>query len=66
METTLISPTLIAVIIIAALFELIMKAFALWKAARANHRDWFIVLLLINTAGILPLIYMKFINNNKI
>jgi hypothetical protein len=41
-----------------ALAELILKGFALWRAARLNQSGWFIAILIINTAGILPLIYL--------
>ena len=62
---TIFSPAIIVVIIIAAIFELVMKGIALWKAAKLDQSSWFIVLLLVNTAGILPLIYLKFVNKNK-
>ena len=34
------------------------KAVALWKAARRNHLVWFIILTIVNTAGILEVIYI--------
>lgn len=40
------------------LFELILKGFALWRAAKKNQNVWFIALLVINSMGILPLIYL--------
>ncbi|NLO69914.1 MAG: hypothetical protein GX102_02970 [Porphyromonadaceae bacterium] len=39
-------------------FDLVMKGFALWKAARNNHLAWFICIIVLNTAGILPIIYL--------
>lgn len=47
-------------IIVLAVLDLSLKAVALWKAARQNQKWWFISLLVINSAGILPLIYIKF------
>ena len=45
-------------IIIVIIWEAIWKLIAMWKAARKNHLVWFICLALINTAGILPIIYL--------
>lgn len=41
-----------------AIFDLILKAFALWKSARKGQNIWFIALLMVNSMGILPLIYL--------
>ncbi len=46
---------LIAVI---ALWDLLWKGIALWKAARKEQKYWYILLLLINSAGIVPIIYL--------
>ncbi len=40
------------------LLELVLKAMALWRAARNNNKAWYIALLILNTAGILPAIYL--------
>jgi len=42
------------------IWELIWKGIALWKSGRNNHLAWFIVILILNTAGILPIIYLLF------
>lgn len=39
-------------------WTLAWKGWALWKAGRLNHKVWFIVLLLVNTLGILEIIYI--------
>ena len=49
---------LLPLLIVIALFELVMKLIAMWKAGRNNHLAWFIVIGIINTAGILPIIYL--------
>ncbi|MBI2617503.1 hypothetical protein HYW55_05180 [Candidatus Gottesmanbacteria bacterium] len=38
--------------------DLLFKGIALWRAARHNQRNWFIALLILNSAGILPIIYL--------
>jgi len=42
--------------------DLTLRSFALWRAARANQPWWFIALLVLNTAGILPAVYLFFVN----
>jgi len=37
---------------------LIWKGFALWKAAGKQQKIWFVVLLVINTAGLLEILYL--------
>lgn len=39
-------------------WSLIWKGIALWKSAHNNQRNWFIALLIINTFGILEIIYI--------
>jgi hypothetical protein len=41
------------------------KGIALWIAARRNEKWWFIVLLIVNTLGILEIIYIFFIAKHK-
>ena len=36
----------------------IWKLLALWKSARNNHITWFILLAIINTVGILEILYI--------
>jgi len=36
------------------------KGFALWKSARRGEKYWFMVLLIINTVGILDILYIFF------
>ena len=42
--------------------DLILRGLALWKSAKANRQYWFVGLLLINSMGILPAIYLYFID----
>lgn len=53
------------VLIIFSLWELVWKALALWRASRNNQRYWFTALLIINTVGILPIVYLKFFQKKK-
>ena len=51
---------LVFMLIIAALsiLEIYLKGKGMWRAARNGQSNWFIALLLINTMGILPAIYL--------
>lgn len=42
------------------LWELIWKGIACWKAGRNDQLVWFVALFVLNTAGILPIIYLLF------
>lgn len=39
-------------------WSLVWKGLALWRAAQNGSKPWFIALLLINTAGILEILYL--------
>jgi methionyl-tRNA synthetase len=39
-------------------WSLLWKGLALWRAGRRNDKTWFIVLLLVNTLGILEILYL--------
>ena len=45
-------------IVLLALWSIPWKGVALWKAARASSKAWFVVLLLVNTVGLLEIIYI--------
>lgn len=48
----------LAFVMIVSIWELIWKGLALWKASKKNSIPWFVILLIINTAGILPILYL--------
>ena len=47
--------SLLALVVI---WSLIWKGVALWKAARNSDTAWYIILLIVNTVGILEIIYI--------
>lgn len=47
-----------ALIIVLMLWSLVWKGIALWKAARNSAKVWFTVLLVVNTIGILEILYI--------
>ena len=52
------SPLLLAFVIPLAIWSVAWKGIALWTAARRDDRNWFVALLVINTAGILEIVYL--------
>lgn len=50
---------------IVLIWSLAWKGTALWKASRNNQNIWFICLFIINTVGILEIIYILFFQRNK-
>lgn len=46
-------------------WSLVWKGLALWRAAQRGETVWFIVFLIVNTAGILEIIYLFFIAKDK-
>ncbi len=49
---------LLPLLIFLVIWELLWKIIAMWKAARNNEMAWFICIALINTLGILPIVYI--------
>lgn len=47
--------------IIAMLWVLPWKAYALWTAAKMNHKRWFIAIIILNTFAILEIVYIFFV-----
>ena len=39
-------------------WSVLWKGIALWKAARRDQLVWYVALLIFNTVGILPIIYI--------
>ncbi len=48
------------VFVLLLLWSIFWKGLALWKSARLGHKGWFVALLVINTAGILEILYIYF------
>jgi len=55
------SPVFFLVII----WSLVWKGIALWRAARNEQKGWFVAILIINTLGILEMIYIFVFSKKK-
>lgn len=54
-------PTLTAGFLLFFVWGLFWKGFALWYAAKRHDTVWFIALLIVNTLGVLEIIYILFV-----
>ena len=52
--------------ILILVWSLLWKGLALWRAAKRGEKIWFTVFLLINTLGILEIIYLFAITKAKL
>ncbi|MDP2651585.1 MAG: DUF5652 family protein [bacterium] len=48
----------VPIILVVVLWTVILKGYSLWYAARNGQKHWFIALLVINTLGILEIVYL--------
>ena len=55
-----LSDSMLFGLILLAIWEAIWKGLALWKAARQEQIKWFVAIFILNTVGILPIIYLQF------
>lgn len=53
------------ILIIILVWEAIWKLIALWKSARNKHLVWFIVIALVNSIGIIPILYIYVFSKHK-
>lgn len=45
-------------VFLLAIWELVWKGLGLWRAAERRQTAWFVVMLVLNTLGILPILYL--------
>ncbi len=53
-------------LIIILIWILIWKGLALWKSARLNQPVWFFLLFIVNTLGLLEIIYLLIYSNHQV
>lgn len=52
-------------LVVIFLWSAVWKFLALWKSARKNNLVWFIVFALVNTVGILEILYIYVFSDMK-
>jgi len=58
-----VSPEILVILII---WTLLWKGLSLWKSASLQQPIWFVILLIINTLGILEIIYLIMYSQHSI
>jgi len=53
------------VFILVVIWDLVWKGIGLWKSGRNNQLAWFVCILIFNTIGILPIIYLAFFQKKR-
>lgn len=56
---------LLPLFIIVMIWTTAVKGYALWHAARNGQKEWFIALLVLNTLGILEIVYLVWFRSDK-
>jgi len=60
-----LEPWMMAMIFVFVLWSFIWKGWALWRAAKNDSKPWFIILLFVNTVGILEILYIFVFGKTK-
>ena len=58
-------PAVLSGLLLLIIWSISWKGVALWRAGRSNQKWWFIALMLVNTVGILEIIYLVFFWKGK-
>ncbi len=58
-------PLVCLAIFLAIVWSAVWKGIALWRAGRNAHLAWFVVLLVVNTLGILEMVYIFAVSKKK-
>jgi len=48
----------ILILLIGSIWTVIWKGIGMWHSARNKQKGWFVVILIFNTLGLLPIIYL--------
>ncbi len=55
-----------SIVLLAVLWSLLWKGLALWRAAKRGDTWWFIAFLILNTLGILEIVYLFIVTGAKL
>jgi hypothetical protein len=56
---------LVLILVFLMLWELVWKGLGMWRAGRKNQPVWFVLILILNTLGILPIVYLVLSKDKK-
>ena len=52
-------------VLLIVAWDMVWKGIGMWKAGRHNQLGWFIAIFILNTLGILPIIYILFFQKKR-
>jgi len=52
-------------LLLLIVWTLFWKGYAVWTAVKNNHKGWFVAVLILNTCGILEIIYLFCVAKKK-
>lgn len=55
----------VALLGVLAVWELVWKGLALWRAGQRRQLGWFVAILIINSVGVLPIVYLLVTKEEK-
>lgn len=58
-------PGLKLAVVLILIWTVVWKGIALWKSAQSGHKAWFVVLFLLNTVGILDIVYIIWFSKRR-
>lgn len=61
-ESILTSPITLSLVVA---WEIAWRGLGLWKSAQRAEKYWFIAILIVNSFGILPILYLFVFSNEK-
>lgn len=59
-------PLVVSGLLLVTVWSLLWKGLALWRSAKRGDKAWFIAMLLLNTLGILEIIYLFVVSGAKL
>lgn len=64
MQDTILQNNVLAFFLLA--WTLLWKGIALWRAAKSEQKYWYIALLILNTLGLLEILYLFKFSKHKL
>ena len=58
-------PWFVPVMIIVGVWDIVWKGIGMWKSAGHKQLAWFVAILILNTVGILPIVYLLWFQPKK-
>ena len=52
-------------VLIVVVWDMVWKGLGMWKAGRHNQLGWFVAMFVLNTLGILPILYILFFQKKR-